>query len=64
MQTFRIARASGIEEAGRVKHEVDRLMWPVRRALVVDGRLITVSSRGVEASSLDTLTEIAWVPFE
>jgi hypothetical protein len=35
----------------------------VRRALVVRGKLFTVSAHGVEASSLDTLADLARVPF-
>jgi uncharacterized secreted protein with C-terminal beta-propeller domain len=56
---FRIGRSSGIEEAGRITHPGQ----PVRRALVVGNRLYTVSEGGVEASSLDTLAELAWAPF-
>jgi hypothetical protein len=36
---------------------------PVDRAMVVDGRLVTISGNGVLVSSLDTLRQLAWVPF-
>jgi uncharacterized secreted protein with C-terminal beta-propeller domain len=64
---FRIGR-SGIEEAGRIVHDpVSKSAGlygsGVRRALVVGRRLYTVSDRGIEVSRLDTLAELAWVPF-
>jgi Beta propeller domain len=64
---FRVGRG-GIGEAGRITHESAAgesigSATPVRRALVLRGKLFTVSARGIEASSLDTLGELARVPF-
>jgi hypothetical protein len=36
---------------------------PVDRALVVDGRLVTISANGLLVSDLATLGQVAWVPF-
>ena len=36
---------------------------PVDRALVVDGRLVTISANGLLVSDLATLGQLAWVPF-
>jgi hypothetical protein len=36
---------------------------PVDRAMVVDGRLVTVSANGLLVSDLATLGQVAWVPF-
>jgi hypothetical protein len=60
---FRIDRAKGIDEAGRISHLPGDGGEQVRRALVVGGKLYTLSAGGLEASSLDTLAEIAWMPF-
>jgi Beta propeller domain len=65
---FRVGRA-GIGEAGRITHESAAAnpfghTTSVRRVLVVRGKLFTVSHHGIEASSLDTLAELARVPFE
>ena len=60
---FRVDRAGGIAEVGRVAHEGGTLGPPIRRALVVGDRLYTVSDAGVRASRLDTLDDVAWAPF-
>jgi hypothetical protein len=60
---FRIDRDRGIEEAGRISHLSGAGGEQVRRALVVGGKLFTLSGRGIQAATLDTLTETAWVPF-
>jgi uncharacterized secreted protein with C-terminal beta-propeller domain len=65
---YRIGRAIGIEEAGRISHDhgtskPGNSTASVRRALVVRNRLYTVSGHGVEASSLESLSTIAWLPF-
>jgi hypothetical protein len=61
---FRVTR-SGLQELGRITQptaEPDGVAQ-VRRALVVGDRLFTVSDRGIKASSLATLADVAWVPF-
>jgi hypothetical protein len=56
---FNIARADGISEAGRASHDDQ---YPVRRALVVGGKLFTLSEQGLEQNSLSNLAEEAWLP--
>ena len=60
---FRIGRARGIEETGRITHNAGPVPARVRRSLVVGNRLFTLSDRGVKASDLQTLTDAGWVPF-
>jgi hypothetical protein len=56
--------SAGISEAGRVVHDpVGGAPPPIRRSLVIGGRLFTVSDGGVMASSLDTLAREAFVAF-
>jgi hypothetical protein len=60
--------AGGISEVGRVTHADGASspggVWPgIRRILVVDGTLLTLSDLGLEAASLEDLTEGAWLPF-
>ena len=45
---------------GKITHPTGA---PIRRSLVVGNRLYTVSGGGVQADSLDTLTDLAWIPF-
>ncbi|MEA2350065.1 MAG: hypothetical protein QOG86_1006, partial [Thermoleophilaceae bacterium] len=59
---FNVGRAGGIDEAGRASHGDDYTSRIVR-ALVVDGRLFTLSGAGIEMNSLATLERLAWVPF-
>jgi len=58
--------AAGIREIGIVSHntEVNR-GWemPVRRSLLIDGKLVTVSEAGVMMSASDTLDTLDWVEF-
>lgn len=61
---FRVDRAGGIAEVGRVAHEGGTLGPPIRRALVVGDRVYTVSDAGVRASRLDDLGDVAWAPFQ
>jgi uncharacterized secreted protein with C-terminal beta-propeller domain len=57
---FRVDRAAGIAEVGRVRHPGG---GSVSRAVVVGERLLTVSNRGVRASALDTLAPGAFAEF-
>jgi Beta propeller domain len=49
---FTVDRAAGIAEAGRAEHSAD-----VRRSLVLDGQLFTISDAGIEANSMPGLAE-------
>ena len=60
---LKVERAAGIAEAGRVSHVRDGEQWPVRRSLVVGGRLVTVSDVGIERNDLASMAEEAWLPF-
>jgi hypothetical protein len=64
---FSVDPVTGIAEVGRTSHRDDvagSSVWPaVRRSLVVDGTLLTLSDVGVEASRLSDLTELGWLPF-
>ena len=59
---FRVGRARGITEAGRVDH--DEAARPtgigIVRSLVVRDTLLTVSFAGVKSSSLATLAPLGW----
>jgi hypothetical protein len=55
---LRIGKTS-VKELGRISHPDAA----VRRALVVGDRLYTVSDKGVEASNIDTLAGVEWIPF-
>jgi hypothetical protein len=58
---------TGIDEVGRTTHRDDvpgPSVWPaVRRSVVVDGTLLTLSDVGVETARLSDLTELGWLPF-
>jgi hypothetical protein len=56
---FRVDRDKGINEIGRAEHEGGY----ISRSLVAQGRLFTVSDRGVLSSSLDTLAPGTFTPF-
>ena len=60
---LRVERAAGISEAGRAAHRLEGQDWPVRRSLVVGGRLVTISDVGIERNSLTNLAEEAWLGF-
>jgi len=57
---FRVSRAQGVEEVGRISHAGA----PVRRSLVVGDALLTVSEAGVKASALRTLADRGGVTFQ
>jgi hypothetical protein len=61
---FRISRAKGVQEAGRIAHDDRHPGTVVRRTLVLGDQLFTVSERGLKGSSIETLAERTWVPFE
>jgi uncharacterized secreted protein with C-terminal beta-propeller domain len=58
-----VERATGIAEAGRAAHRLQGQDWPVRRSLVVGGRLVTISDVGIERNNLANLVEEAWLDF-
>jgi hypothetical protein len=61
---FRVDRAAGIAELGRLTHPVAQpFRGTIRRTLVVGDRLFTVSHAGVMASPLATLRGGAWLRF-
>ena len=55
----------GIREAGVVSHDPDGSKWwmPIRRSLLINGNLVTVSESGVMVSDTDTLKTLDWVAF-
>jgi uncharacterized secreted protein with C-terminal beta-propeller domain len=58
------AREGTLDVAGRLAHpDAGRDGMEIRRSLVVGELLYTVSETGVEAVTLDTLEDAAWVPF-
>jgi uncharacterized secreted protein with C-terminal beta-propeller domain len=59
---LKVERAA-IAEAGRASHELEGEAWPVRRSLIVGGRLVTISDVGIEHNSLTDLSEEAWLAF-
>ena len=62
---FRVGRARGIDQVGRIEHGPGRLTWTpgIRRSLVVGDTVLTVSDAGVKSSSLATLGELGWSAF-
>jgi hypothetical protein len=60
---LKVERATGIAEAGRVGHRLQGQDWPVRRSLVVGGRLVTISDVGIERNNLANLAEEGWLDF-
>jgi uncharacterized secreted protein with C-terminal beta-propeller domain len=57
---FRVARASRINELGRIHHPA---AGSILRSLVVGDSLLTVSSAGVESNDLATLANEGWAAF-
>ena len=62
---YRVQRAGGIAEIGRISHPAGPGAWtpPVSRSVVVGDRLFTISELGAKASALDGLADRAWVAF-
>jgi uncharacterized secreted protein with C-terminal beta-propeller domain len=61
---FRVDRASGIAELGRVSHPASGRFAPsIGRAVVVGPRLYTVSDLGARASALDSFADAGWAAF-
>jgi len=54
---------SGIAEAGRVSHGTDPYPAVVRRSLVAQGRLFTISDRGIASSRLSDLGQLGFTAF-
>src|SRR6266851_5211958 len=56
-----------ITELGTITHPLVpgiSVAGQIRRSLVVDGALWTLSDTGLKANELTTLTPLGWVPFE
>ena len=62
---FRVGRASGIEQVGRISHDSlgGGTTPPVSRAVVVGPRLFTISDLGVKASGLESFAGAGWARF-
>ncbi len=60
---FRVDRANGIAELGRVSHPGAGWTPSISRSVVVGPRLFTLSDLGVRASALDTLAPAGWAAF-
>jgi hypothetical protein len=55
---------SGLSEVGRISHDpINGASPQIDRAVVIDGRLFTISSEGIMASALSTLAREAFVRF-
>jgi hypothetical protein len=62
---YRVDRAGGIAELGRIAHPAGARAGspPVGRSVVVGDRLFTVSELGVKANGLEGLADRGWVAF-
>ena len=62
---FRVDRARGISELGRVTHDNLGGRWTpsISRAVVVGPRLFTVSDLGIKASGLESFAGAGWAAF-
>jgi uncharacterized secreted protein with C-terminal beta-propeller domain len=62
---FRVERAGGIAQLGRIGHPATEGSWtpPVNRAVVVGDKLFTVSDLGVKANGLAQLADRGWAAF-
>ncbi len=63
----RIDPADGLDEMGTITHRPDDDYYDwydqVRRSLVVDEVIYTMSEQGLKANALEDLDELAWIPF-
>ena len=55
----------GIRKTGVISHDQKGSGWwmPIRRTLLIDGNVITVSEGGVMVSDADTLDTLDWAEF-
>jgi uncharacterized secreted protein with C-terminal beta-propeller domain len=62
---FKVSRASGIQQLGTVTHQNGNLNYlpSIDRSVVVGDSVLTVSSAGVESSSISSLAPQGWVSF-
>jgi uncharacterized secreted protein with C-terminal beta-propeller domain len=62
---FRVGRARGIDEIGRIEHTAGKLDWTpgITRSVVIRDAVLTISDAGVKASSISTLSELGWAAF-
>jgi hypothetical protein len=60
---FRVDRANGIAELGRVSHPGAGWTPSISRSVVVGPQLFTLSDLGVRASALDTFAPAGWAAF-
>ncbi len=59
---MKVSRAAGIQQLGTILQQSGGTV-PIDRSLVVRGSVLTVSSAGIEASSLSTLADQSWLAF-
>jgi uncharacterized secreted protein with C-terminal beta-propeller domain len=62
---FKVGRARGVDELGRIDNGAGQLQYtpPIRRSLVAGGAVLTVSDAGVKASGLLSLAEQGFAAF-
>jgi uncharacterized secreted protein with C-terminal beta-propeller domain len=57
---FRVGRARGIDELGRIEHPGSAT---IRRSVVVGDSVLTISDAGAKSSGLATLADEGWAAF-
>jgi uncharacterized secreted protein with C-terminal beta-propeller domain len=62
---FRVGRARGIDEIGRIVHTEGKLDWTpgITRSVVIRDAVLTISDAGVKASNISTLADVGWAAF-
>jgi uncharacterized secreted protein with C-terminal beta-propeller domain len=62
---FKVGRARGVDELGRIDNGAGQLQYtpPIRRSLVAGGAVLTVTDAGVKASGLHSLAEQGFAAF-